>query len=138
MSEENVEIVKASIDAINRGDRDAAFQDAAPGFEQDFSRALGPWRGVFGLDQVKRIWEEFAASWESFRAEPHEFIEVGDHVVVPGTGHMVGRDGIDVEVRVTFVWTIRNGAIERSTMYQERQDALEALELSEQDAHADY
>ena len=132
-----MEIVKASIDAINRGDWDAAFQDAAPGFEQDFSRALGPWRGVFGLDQVKRIWEEFAASWESFRVEPHEFIEVGDHVVVPGTGHMVGRDGIEVVVRVTFVWTIRNGAMERSTMYQDRQDALEDLGLSEQDAHAD-
>ena len=137
MSQENVEIVKASIDAINRGDWDAAFQDAAPGFEQDFSRALGPWRGVFGLDQVKRIWEEFAASWESFRAEPHEFIEVGDHVVVPGTGHLVGRDGIEVETRVTFVYTIRNGALERITMYQERQDALEDLGLSEQDAHAD-
>ena len=137
MSQENVEIVKASIDAINRGDWDAAFQDAAPGFEQDFSRALGPWRGVFGLDQVKRIWEEFAASWESFRSEPHEFIEVGDHVVVPGTGHLVGRDRIEVETRVTFVYTIRNGALERITMYQERQDALEDLGLSEQDAHAD-
>jgi ketosteroid isomerase-like protein len=137
MSQENVEIVKAAIDAVNRGDWDAAFQDAAPGFEQDFSRALGPWRGVFGLDQVQRIWEEFAASWESFRIEPHEFIEVGDHVVVPGTGHMVGRDGIEVEARLTPVWTIRNGAIERVTMYQERQDALEALGLSEHDAHAD-
>ena len=137
MSQENVEVVKAAIDAVNRGDWAAAFQDAAPGFEQDFSRAVGPWRGVFGLDQVRRLWEEFAASWESFRAEPHEFIEVGDHVVVPGTGHMVGRDGIEVVVRVTFVWTIRNGAMERSTMYQERQDALEDLGLSEQDAHAD-
>ena len=58
-------------------------------------------------------------------------------MVVPGTGHMVGRDGIEVEARVTFVWTIRDGAIERITMYQERQDALEALGLSEQDAHAD-
>jgi hypothetical protein len=38
MSQENVEIVKAAIDAVNRGDWDAAFQDAAPGFEQDFSR----------------------------------------------------------------------------------------------------
>jgi ketosteroid isomerase-like protein len=132
-----VEIVKASIDAMNRGDWDAAFQDAAPGFEQDNSRALGPWRGVFGLDQVRRLWEEFAASWESFRAEPHEFIEVGDHVVVPGTGHMVGRNGIEVETRVTNVFTIRDGAIERITMYQERQDALEDLGLSEQDAHAD-
>ena len=35
------------------------------------------------------------------------------------------------------MWTIRNGAIERVTMYQERQDALEDLGLSEQDAHAD-
>ena len=132
MSQENVEIVKAAYDASNREDWDAFFKDMAPGFEVDLSRAVGPWRGVFGLDQVRRLWEEFAASWESFRAEPHEFIEVGDHVVVPGTGHMVGRDGIEVVVRVTFVWTIRNGAIERVTMYQERQDALEALGLSEQ------
>ena len=137
MSQENVEIVKAAIDAVNRGDWDAAFQDAAPGFEQDMSRAVGLERGIHGLDQARRNWEEFAASWESFRVEPHEFIEVGDHVVVPGTGHMVGRDGIEVEARVTLVWTIRNGAIERSTMYQERQDALEAVGLSEQDAHAD-
>ena len=137
MSQENVEIVKAWYDAFNREDWDAMLKDAAPGFEVDLSRAVGPWRGVFGLDQARRLWEEFAASWESFRVEPHEFIEVGDHVVVPGTGHMVGRDGIEVVVRVTLVWTIRNGAIERVTMYQERQDALEDLGLSEQDAHAD-
>ena len=137
MSQENVEIVKAAIDAVNREDWDAAFQDAAPGFELDMSRAVGLDRGIYGLDQARRNWEEFAASWESFWVEPHEFIEVGDHVVVPGTGHMVGRDGIEVESRVTLVWTIRNGAIERSTMYQERQDALEDLGLSEQDAHAD-
>ena len=137
MSQENVEIVKAANDALNRRDWDAAFQDAAPGFEYDLSRAVGPDRGIYGLDQARRNWEEFAASWESFRVEPHEFIEVGDHVVVPGTGHLVGRDGIEVETRVTNVFTIRDGAIERITMYQERQDALEDLGLSEQDAHAD-
>ena len=136
MSQENVEIVKANIDAYNREDWDAFFKDLAPGFEMDFSRAVGPWRGVFGVDQARRLWEEFAASWESFRVEPHEFIEVGDHVVVPGTGHMVGRDGIEVEARVTFTWTIRDGAIERVCMFQERAEALEAVGLSEQDAHA--
>jgi hypothetical protein len=40
-------------------------------------------------------------------------------------------------VRIAGVFTIRNGAIERVTMYQERQDALAAVGLSEQDAHAD-
>jgi hypothetical protein len=56
---------------------------------------------------------------------------------VPATQHLKGRDGIEVAVRGTVVWTIRNGAIERATLYQERQDALEAVGLSEQDAHAD-
>ena len=48
-----------------------------------------------------------------------------------------GRDGIEVGSRPTLVWTIRDGAIERVSMYQERQDALEAVGLSEQDAHAE-
>jgi ketosteroid isomerase-like protein len=132
-----VEIVKANIDAYNREDWDAFFKDVAAGFELDFSRALGPWRGVFGPDQIRRVVGEFRETWESARVEPHEFIEAGDLVVVPLTQHVKGRGGIEVVVRGAFVWTIRNGAIERVSMYQERQDALEALGLSEQDAHGD-
>ena len=93
--------------------------------------------GVFGLDQIRRAWGECRELWESSRLEPHEFIEAGDLVVVPGTMHVKGRGGIEVAARGVFVWTIRNGAIERMVMYQSRQDALEALGLSEQDAHAD-
>ena len=137
MSQENVEIVKAAIDAYNREDWDAMFKDTAPGFEVDLSRAVGPWRGVFGLDQIRRVMGEYLETWESARGEPHEFIEAGDLVVVPATQHLKGRGGIEVVVSATLVWTIRNGAIERVTMYQERQDALEAVGLSEQDAHAD-
>ena len=137
MSQENVEIVQANIDAYNREDWDALFKDAAPGFEMDLSRAVGPWRGVFGLDQNRRFVGELAEYWESLRIEPHEFIEAGDLVVVPGTQHVKGRGGIEVAARGAFVWTIRNGAVERVTMYQERQDALEDLGLSEQGAHAD-
>ena len=137
MSQENVEIVKARYDAYNREDWDAFFKDQAPGFELDFSRAVGPWRGVFGLDQIRRMVGEFRETWESARVEPHEFIEAGDLVVVPGTQHVKGRGGIEVVVSATFVWTIRNGAIERVSMYQDKQDALEDLGLSEQDAHAE-
>ena len=52
MSQENVEIVRAAFEAINRGDMDAVLKDAAPGFELDFSRAVGPQHGVFGRDEV--------------------------------------------------------------------------------------
>ena len=137
MSQENVEIIRARIDAWNREDWDAFFKDAAPGVEVDFSRSDGPLAGVFGLDQILRATEEFFETWESAWLEPHEFIEAGDLVVVPGTQHLKGRDGIEVAARGAFVWTIRNGAIERMVMYQSRQDALEDLGLSEQDAHAE-
>ena len=137
MSQENVEIVKAWYDAFNRDDWDAMVKDAAPGYAVDFSRAVGPWRGVFGLDEARRLVGEFHETWESVRLEPHEFIEAGDLVVVPWAMHGRGRDGIELVGRATFVFIIRNEAIERMVMYQEKEDALEDLGLSEQDAHAD-
>ena len=132
-----MEILKAVIEAWNREDWDTALQNAAPGFEVDMSRAVGPVSGVLDLAQLRLVLVDFAEHFESARVEPHEFIEAGDLVVVPWTLHVRGRGGIAAAARVAVVWTIRNGAIERFTMYQERQDALEDLGLSEQDAHAD-
>jgi ketosteroid isomerase-like protein len=131
MSQENVEIVRAAVDAANGGDWDAVFKDAAPSFEVDLSRAVGPLHGVYGLDQWRSAVEDFAGSWESLRFETGELIDAGEHVVVPWTMHARGRDGIEVPSRVTWVWSIRNGAIVRACMYQERQEALEAAGLSE-------
>jgi ketosteroid isomerase-like protein len=137
MSQQNVEIVKAAIDAWNREDWDAMLRDMAPGFELDLSRAVGPHHGVFDVDQVRGVLEEFTAGWESFRVEAHEFIDAGELVVEPQTARVKGRDGIEASATVTFVWTIRDRAIERVVMYQDRKDALEAVGLSEQDAHID-
>src|SRR5688572_11474377 len=109
MSQENVEIVRAAIDAVNRGDWDAFYKDMAPGFELDMSRAVGLVSGVLSLDQVRRAHEDFAEHFESFRIEPHEFIEAGDLVVVPWTLHVKGRGGIEAASRVAVVWTIRDG-----------------------------
>jgi ketosteroid isomerase-like protein len=137
MSQENVEIVKASIDAYNREDWDAMFKDAAPGLVFDMSRATGLWSGVFDRDQLQEMWVDIRRYWDSAWVEPHEFIDAGDVLIVPWTMHVRGRDGIEVAARPTMVFAIRNGAIERITMYQEREEALEAVGLSEQDAHAE-
>jgi ketosteroid isomerase-like protein len=94
------------------------------------SRAVGPLRGVYGREQVEKVLSYFGEGFKSLRIEPHEFIEVGERVVVPQTGHLVGRDGIEVEARTTWTWTIRDGAIARVCLYQERQEALEAAGLS--------
>jgi ketosteroid isomerase-like protein len=131
MSQENVEIVRATYDAYNRGDLDAALKDAAPEFELDWTRAVGPQRGVYRLDQIRAFLVDFLEAFESTRVEPDEFIEAGDQVVVPQTGYIRGRDGIEVTARVALVWTIRDGAIVRICLYQKKRDALEAAGLSE-------
>jgi ketosteroid isomerase-like protein len=83
------------------------------------------------LEQLQGFWREFDEGWESIQIDPQEFIEIGEHVVVPWTMRTVGRDGIEVEARVTWTFTIRDGAVQRITMYQEREEALEAAELPE-------
>ena len=137
MSHENVEIVQAVIDAWNRGDWDAALKDAATSFEFDFSRAIGPGRGVYGLDQMGEYFRQFTEMWTSLRLETHEFIEAGEQVVTPNTLHAQGRDGIEVQARSAWVWTIRDGKVLHLCFYQSHEEALEAVGLSERDAHAD-
>src|SRR3954464_6875864 len=131
MSQENVEIIRATYDAYNRGDLDAALKDAAAEFELDWTRAVGPQRGVYRLDQIREFLIDFLEAFESTRVEPDEFIEAGDQVVVPQTGYIRGRDGIEVVARVALVWTIRDGAIVQICLYQEKRDALKAAGLSE-------
>ena len=85
MSQEHVAIVRASIDAFNRGDVDAALKDAAADFEYDQTRAVGIDRGVFNLDEFRDLRATFTDSWESFTIAADELIDGGEHVVMPST-----------------------------------------------------
>ena len=72
-----------------------------------------------------------AEQFESTRNEPQEFIEAGDEVITPMIGYFRGRDGIELTARFTYVWSLRRGAVTRLTLYQERDEALEAAGLRE-------
>jgi ketosteroid isomerase-like protein len=131
MSQENVEIVRAALDALNREDIDAALKDAAPDFVFDFSRSVGTEGGVYKLGQMRTFWGQVTAEmWESSRFEAEEFIEAGDLVMTAVTNLLRGRDGIEVQARGAWVWAFRDGSVARITFYQTRQEALEAAGLS--------
>jgi ketosteroid isomerase-like protein len=131
MSQENVEIIRAFFEAYNREDFEAALKDAAPGFVLDFSRSLGPYRGVYRLDQIRGLFEEINATFDSVRFDAHNFIDGAECVVVPVTTHFRGRDGIEVQARVTHLWTIHDGAVTSVSLYQELPEALQAAGLGE-------
>ncbi len=130
MSEQNVEIVRAAIAAYNRRDWGGVLRGAAPDFELDWSRAIGPYRGVYRLDQARSLLEMFNEAFESARFEPEEFIDDRETVVVGWTLHTVGRDGIEVSARGAWLWAFRDRVPVRLCLYQELGAALEAAGLA--------
>src|SRR4051794_38970039 len=69
MSQENVELLRRTVDAINRGDIDGALKDAADDFEVDWSNAIGPGRrGVHsGKDAAREFWRSFVEAFDELR-----------------------------------------------------------------------
>ena len=126
-----MEIALRTFEALNRDDLPGAMKDLATDFAFDFSRSISPERGVYGREDIPRFREAFGGVWESVRWEPEEFIEAGDQLVTPMTTYNRGRDGIEVQTRTAWLWSFRDGRIERVIFFQNHRDALEAAGLRE-------
>ena len=75
---------------------------------------------------------------EIARRAVEEFIPTeGGQVVVPERIVSVGRDNVETVARAAVVVTVQNGKVTHIKTFQSKADALEAVGLSEQDAHAD-
>jgi ketosteroid isomerase-like protein len=131
MSKENVEIVRRGIEAWNRRDLIRWLSLWSPAGEVDWSRSMGPLKGVYrSHNALETFWNEFWSTFEEVELETHGFTQTGPHIVVSNTAHLRGREGIEVIARSTFVFTVENGLIARLRMFQGRDEALEAAGLS--------
>jgi ketosteroid isomerase-like protein len=131
MSEENVELVWRNIEAWNGRDLKTWLATFRSDAEIDWSPARGPFKGVYrGHGEREAFWGVWL-TFEEAVIETHGLTEAGSDVVVPNTSHFRGRDGIEVIARSAFVYTVENGQITRLRMFQELQEALEAVALSE-------
>ena len=134
MSQENVEIVRRGFDAYNRGDLDGLLENWAPDAVVDWSRSRGFDAGVFrGHDAIRAHWQRLLESFDEVRIElvdPIEEVEDG-LLVVENLGYLRGRDGIEVQTRSALLITIRDDQTASFTLYQTKQEALEAAGLRE-------
>ena len=109
-----------------------------PAIETEFVGSLdsaGKYRGHAGL---ATLLDSFWGAFDNHRIEVEECVPVRDSVVV--TVHYYGRgmaSGVDVDLRGWQVWTLRDRRAVRWRTFVTRQEALEAVGLSEQDAQAD-
>jgi ketosteroid isomerase-like protein len=140
MSQENVEMVRSSIEAYIAGDRDAYLNFFAEDVEAipDVSRfpEAEPFRG---REEFRRFLTDIDQGWEEgASAVIRELFPVGDRVVARADWGGRGRaSGIDLRSSLTSIYTVQDGRIVKIEWFFDHAQALEAVGLSEQDAHAD-
>jgi ketosteroid isomerase-like protein len=139
MSQENVEIVRQANEAFNRGDIEGVLTFYAEDAEvEDLMNAPDLPRVVRGIEEVRRALMAWVQTFDEFRAEIAEYIDEGHHVVCVTDWYGKSREGLTTHLRTGDVVEIRDGKFVRVTIgYESREQALEAVGLSEQDAHAD-
>jgi ketosteroid isomerase-like protein len=82
MSQENVEVVRASIEAFNRGDLTAALARVHPEVEVIEDPRVPGGSTLRGHAEVQRWFESLARYWESIRLVPDRLVDCGDNVLV--------------------------------------------------------
>jgi ketosteroid isomerase-like protein len=138
MSQENVEIVRHAIDAFNRADVEAAMQHFATDIDWHDQRELPGAQIHHGHAGVLGHLRSTVEDMADYHAEVKAARELRDHVIVGALVSARGRtSGLAVERETFTVFTLDGGLITRVEIFGSETEALEAVGLSEQDAHAD-
>jgi ketosteroid isomerase-like protein len=108
----NFDLARRSYDAFARDDIDAVLADMHPDVEWHQAQGL-PHGGFYkGVDAVRRaIFDPLDEEWwDDFRADPDEFIDAGDQIVVIGRyTARAKRTGKPLDVPYVHVWTFEGG-----------------------------
>jgi ketosteroid isomerase-like protein len=142
MSQENVEIVRRSVDAFARGagqtgttagDWDRALAEYSPDVEWVEMPSLGPDAATYrGHEELRAAAESWIGMWSEYDVEVVRYADAGADVVLlareRGSG---GASGATVERELGEVFTVLDGTIVRVRLYGSWDEALEAAGLRE-------
>jgi ketosteroid isomerase-like protein len=134
VSQENVEIVRRTVEAILQGEWEQAGQLLDPDAEGHGTvGGLSEGTVLRGVTQFRQSFEqEDAEAWDERRLDAEEFIDAGDRVVVLVREFRRGKgSGIELEVDTAIVFEVRDGRVIRIQGYMDRDEALEAVWLWE-------
>src|SRR5215207_10127071 len=102
MSQENVGLVRRSIESFNSGDWDASLEYMDEDIEWRAPYVVPDQDSYFGRDGVRAFWTAWTDNFEGFRLEVEELIDAGNDGVV---GARIRGQGIarGAEVRSKFL-----------------------------------
>jgi ketosteroid isomerase-like protein len=130
VSQENVELARRGIEALDRHDFEALAKDMDPLIEWNDQRELPGAASHHGVEAVLSHLRATFEEWAYFRLEARQFVEAGEHVVITGRASAKGQmSGAPVE-RVAFaVNEYRAGRVVRVSIYGTEAEALKAVGL---------
>ena len=131
MSQENVELVRAVLEAWNAGDMEA-LRDR---YDSDvIVQAVEGWPEPGPFVGQEAVMRQYAQLRETFDADSLElvsdFIDIGDRVAVRTRWRTAGR-GPEANMEWTLITTVRKGKVRNVEYFWDHAEALEALGLSE-------
>jgi uncharacterized protein len=130
MAIDNVEIVRRGYRAFEEGGVEAILPFLDPDIEWHMSAAFTDTPRVYrGHDGVREVFRFFNEWIDDLGADPHEFIEAGDRVIVPVRMHgRLKETGEPVSYELVQVWLGRNGKAIRLVTYPDREMAIAEAE----------
>jgi uncharacterized protein len=131
MSQENVETVRRLYRAMDARDVDAVTEIAHPDAEWIPDRRIGE-GPIRGREEVIRFFTDRVSVFGELSTEIERLWDRGDQVLafirVTGRGE---ASGAGFDIRIAHLWTLQEGAVVRGQGYGDRDEALEAVGLSE-------
>ena len=132
MSQADIDTLRYAYKAINRGDWDSAFRAAHPDFElkaPDRMMRAGTYRGSVA---ARQFFEDLLEAFEEVVVRPEKFFESGERIVVFVSlrSRPSGSSAV-MEIQIGHIWTMRDGKAVQLEIFPEREEALEAVGLSE-------
>jgi ketosteroid isomerase-like protein len=132
MSQRNLELVQAALDAYFRGDEPALLELVAPDVVITQFPEQVDGREYHGHEGFHQVMTDWAGSWDDWSIEILGAREVGDLVLA--TARQRGRgiaSGAPMDAEATFAFAVREGLIARWQMFSSEGQALEAAGLAD-------
>jgi ketosteroid isomerase-like protein len=140
MPQETVQVIREFAERLwRRRDVDAALRLVDPDAIFDWRASRAPFSGLYrGHAAVREGWLAAMEAWEEFHPEFEEAIEVGPAAVVLVTSVRArGKgSGVPVQAEGASLWEVREGRIILGKLFQSKEEALEAVGLSNQEPRA--
>jgi ketosteroid isomerase-like protein len=125
MSQQNIELVRSIYRLWDENESARHLIDDQLEYENP------PYAVEPGTRRDRRTLSKIRDVYPDFRVEPERFIDAGDDVVVIGIARGTSASGVEAQWPQGYVWTVRNGRAIRFRWFNNPDEALEAVGMTE-------